>query len=76
MAEMLWQSVHEYLLFKSIFVQFTLCHVLKGNKPDFHNAMKSANFNFDDNFCKCIISNNMHNVSKSHNKLISSYILE
>jgi D-tyrosyl-tRNA(Tyr) deacylase len=20
--------------------QFTLCHVLKGNKPDFHNAMK------------------------------------
>lgn len=22
-------------------VQFTLCHVLKGNKPDFHNAMHS-----------------------------------
>ncbi|XP_011409356.1 PREDICTED: D-tyrosyl-tRNA(Tyr) deacylase 1-like [Amphimedon queenslandica] len=21
--------------------QFTLCHVLKGNKPDFHNAMKA-----------------------------------
>ena len=20
--------------------QFTLCHVLKGNKPDFHNAMR------------------------------------
>ena len=23
--------------------QFTLCHVLKGNKPDFHNAMGGAN---------------------------------
>ena len=23
------------------FSQFTLCHVLKGNKPDFHNAMNS-----------------------------------
>jgi D-tyrosyl-tRNA(Tyr) deacylase len=22
--------------------QFTLCHVLKGNKPDFHNAMNGA----------------------------------
>ena len=22
-------------------VQFTLCHVLKGNKPDFHNALTS-----------------------------------
>lgn len=22
--------------------QFTLCHVLKGNKPDFHNAMKTG----------------------------------
>lgn len=22
--------------------QFTLCHVLKGNKPDFHNAMSGA----------------------------------
>jgi D-tyrosyl-tRNA(Tyr) deacylase len=22
--------------------QFTLCHVLKGNKPDFHNAMKGG----------------------------------
>ena len=22
-------------------LQFTLCHVLKGNKPDFHNAMNS-----------------------------------
>ena len=22
-------------------MQFTLCHVLKGNKPDFHNAMTS-----------------------------------
>ena len=22
--------------------QFTLCHVLKGNKPDFHNAMKGS----------------------------------
>ena len=22
-------------------MQFTLCHVLKGNKPDFHNAMNS-----------------------------------
>ena len=24
-----------------IFLQFTLCHVLKGNKPDFHNALTS-----------------------------------
>lgn len=22
-------------------LQFTLCHVMKGNKPDFHNAMSS-----------------------------------
>lgn len=22
-------------------MQFTLCHVLKGNKPDFHNALTS-----------------------------------
>ena len=28
------------LVFFSFF-QFTLCHVLKGNKPDFHNALGS-----------------------------------
>ncbi len=34
-------NVQRGLPLLSSVLQFTLCHVLKGNKPDFHNAMNS-----------------------------------
>lgn len=35
------QHISEFTVVLLFDVQFTLCHVLKGNKPDFHNALTS-----------------------------------